>query len=69
MIGTYVSQHKPRFHIEPTDDQKTTFNLLIPQAEFYGHVKAWSTIKLKEANSWTETLNATYHSRYYFGGL
>ena len=50
-IGKYVSQHKPRFHIEPTDDQKTTFNLLIPQAEFYGHVKAWSTIKLKEANS------------------
>ncbi len=46
IIGKYVSQCKPRIHIEPTDDQKTTFNLLIPQSQF--KIEKWKLEKTHE---------------------
>lgn len=37
-IGKYVAKNKAQIVIVPTDEQKTTFNVLIPQSIFNGHV-------------------------------
>jgi len=38
-IGKYISKTKPQIIIIPTDEQKTTFNILIPQSYFDGHMR------------------------------
>ncbi len=38
-IGKYVAKTKPQIVVIPTDEQKTTFNILIPQSVFDGRVQ------------------------------
>jgi len=37
-IGKYVSRTKPQIVVIPTDEQKTTFNILVPRTAFNGKV-------------------------------
>jgi hypothetical protein len=41
IIGKYISKTKPQINITPTDEQKTTFNILIPQSCFNGLVRRY----------------------------
>lgn len=41
IIGKYISKTKPQINITPTDEQKTTFNILIPQSCFSGLVRRY----------------------------
>lgn len=38
-IGQYTAKNQPKVIITPTDEQKTTFNILIPQSCFDGKVR------------------------------
>jgi len=38
-IGKYVAKVKPQIIVVPTDERKTTFNILIPQSVFNGKVQ------------------------------
>jgi hypothetical protein len=41
IIGKYVSANNPRLQVTPTDEQKTTFNILIPFAKLEGKYKKY----------------------------
>jgi hypothetical protein len=38
-IARYIANNRPQINITPTDEQKTTFNILMPQAIFKGKVQ------------------------------